>query len=281
MTLASAFPDGLGNSLGDSLGVNAPFYSTGLVWYVHSGTGTNAAAPAGRNRAKPLATLAQAQTNASNGDTIVLLDGHAQTFTATLTISKALLIVGEGESDGKPTVKLTPSSASSGVLQLAAAAEVRNVWFEENLQANDGIKLSVAVAGCRVVGCYFECGALDDGEALQVASTNCHIKNTTLVSTATLTSAQPYVGLTASGACDGLYLEGVVLDGGSVGFANHWAMDFNTATFGDEAPALIEGLSLLRGADVLIPASGANIKIVGPITVSGGSVIDWNGGGGE
>ena len=275
MTLLSTFPEGLGGSLGDSMGVNAPFYSTGNVWYVHASTGTDAAAPAGRNRAKPLATLAQAQTNAADGDTVVLLDGHTETLTAALDLTKVLTIVGEGESDGKPTVKYTNNSAAANLLTVSVGCDIRNVWFEENSQANSAYRLDIQ-GPARVVGCYFECGALDDAAAVRIGSDDVHLKNCTFVSTATLTSAQPHSAIEGEASdIGGLYVEGLTLDGGTVGFSNFWAMDLSEATIPADNPALIEGLTLLRGADVLLPATG-HAKVV-DVTATGGSVIDWNG----
>ena len=58
-----------------------------------SATGSDAASPAGKDRIKPLATLAQACTNAATGDIIVCLAGHAETLTSGQTFSTANILV--------------------------------------------------------------------------------------------------------------------------------------------------------------------------------------------
>src|SRR5688572_8640882 len=94
-----SFPSGIGASTGDSLLTAANLHITGDVWYVDSATGVDGAS-LGKQRLAPLDTLAQAVTNASDGDAIVFLAGHTETLTAVQTISKKLLLASEGAGIG-------------------------------------------------------------------------------------------------------------------------------------------------------------------------------------
>lgn len=272
MAFAATLPNGIGEALADSLVVNAPFYTTGLVWYVHH-TGTDAAAPAGRNRHAPLATLAQAQTNASDGDVVVLKDGHTEAVTS-LTITKRLVIVGGGESDGKPTVKISAGDANHALNITADGAQLRNIWLEERNAdtANSDPRLTIAASRFTAVGLYIPCGQYDEGAATELATTESSIrfKNCTWVSTASDGQTQPHSGLVSVAAVTQLQLEGCVFDGGTVGFSNHWALDLSEGTVTD---LNIESVSLLRGADALLAADTAGW--VGGVTATSDGSIDF------
>ena len=62
------YPNGLGQSLGDTLATTYPLHMSGQVWYVLSTTGVDAASPRGLDATRPLATFGQAYSNASNND---------------------------------------------------------------------------------------------------------------------------------------------------------------------------------------------------------------------
>src|SRR5689334_19357234 len=103
MASPNIYPNGVGGSTGASLATAAPLYASGQVWYVSSTTGVDGASPAGLDRVKPLATLAQAYTNAAAGDFIVCLSGHVETLTSAQTIGKAdIKLVGEGTGSSRP-----------------------------------------------------------------------------------------------------------------------------------------------------------------------------------
>jgi len=279
MAFKALFPNGLGESSADSLVVNAPFYTTGNVWYVNATTGTDAGTSAGQNRMKPLATIGQAYTNAADGDVIVLMDGHTQTLTAALTIAKRVLIVGGGESDGKPTVKLTLNAAAASLFNVTAAGvEIRNVWFEENAQTNASAKVLVAGNRFRMKGCYFQCGATDTGSAVNIgAVTTAEFDSTTFVSTATLTSAQPLraVLMSDASAVD-VRFDSCVFDGGTVGFSGYWAVSADSVAV---TALVFENCSLLRGADIL--ANTGAVGWVGGISTTESALVNWNENGGE
>lgn len=270
------FTGGAGESLGSWLATSSPLYISGNVWYVHATTGTDAASPSGQDRSKPLATIAQAVTNAADHDIIVLLDGHTQTITAVQSLAKKLMIVGGGQSsDGKPTVKLTLNAAAASLFTASVTdVMLANIWFNANAQTNASPKVHVTGGGFRMEGCYFECGATDTGAALRVdvaaSAGGVRVVNTTFVSTATVTSAQPESAIKSVSTADRLEFEGLVLDNGTVGFSNFYAMDLSA---GAVTRIVAKQISLLRGADVKMHAS--SVGVINPSTTSGGPRVEW------
>lgn len=271
--MANLYPNGAGGTTGDIWATSEPLYLSGAIWYVHASTGTDAAAPAGKNREKPLATIAQAVTNAADNDVIVCLSGHTETLTAAQAISEKLTIVGEGSSSGVPTVVFTCNAAAASLFSISGTnVELRNLKFAAQSQANSATKITVSAVGFVMDGCYMELGANDDAAGLTLASgaDQALIRNTTFISTATLTSAQPESALKTSAAVADLTLEGVTFSAGTVGFSNYFAWDSSAAAV-TRLRAL--NLSLLLGADVKLHASTTGRVHVG--TSTGSSRVEW------
>ena len=269
-------PNGIGDTLGDVLVTASPLEVNGNVWYVHYGTGTDAVSPAGQNRQAPLKTLGQANTNAANGDIIVLMDGHAETFTSAVTISKRLTIVGAGSSGGQPTVVLTNNQAAGYLLSITSTTvvQLRNIKFAAQAQACSVATINFDGTGLFIVaGCYFECGQYDDAFKIIINDGSIFIKNTTFISTATSIATQPKGAVateTEDTALETIFLEGVVIDGGTYGWSNYHALDFSK-----QAADMVvgEGVSLLRGSDVKL--SAASLGYFGASTQTGGVRIEW------
>lgn len=269
-------PNGIGQSTGDSLATCAPLEVNGNVWYVNANASgaTDAVSPAGRSELRPLATLSQALTNASNGDVIVLMDGHTETLTGALTISKNVCIVGGGSSSGVPTVTFTNNQAAAVMFTVSGNGlqEFRNIKFAANAQACSSARVNVTNTGVfKMVGCYFQCGATDTGPALNIAASalNVHLKDCTFISTATSAASRPESAFKTATALTTLLMDGVVFDGGTVGFSNTYAMVVGAAVTALAA----ENISLLRGADVSMFETA--VGYFAPTTVTGGSRVDW------
>lgn len=247
-------PNGLGQSLGDSLVVvGGPIYTTGKVWYVDSTVGSNSYD--GRSDKRPLATLAQAQTNASNGDIIVLLADHAETYTSALTITKELVIAGAGSSSGNPTVTFTNNQSGGYLFNITADnVELRNIWFEEESQSNSFPTIASSGDNLRMVGCYMQ---LDENTAHagvqldQAAGEVAFIHNCTFVSTAAAIGSVPDTAIFKQGA-GYLRMVGVTLDGGSYGFEGGYAYDEDQGAGGE---TVVDQITLLRGADMRLHTS--------------------------
>ena len=268
------YPNGIGGSApGDSLDLARPLSTTGNIWYVSSLIGTDAASPAGQNREKPLATIAQAVTNAADDDIIVFLPGHTQTLTANQAIAKRLTLVGEGTTSGKPSVTFRIDMSNYGFTLSGSGIELRNMYFPACLQNNVIGKISITGTDASVLGCYFECGDTDKSPAVTIAggADRPRIERSTFISTATLTSAQPQSAISgAVGTVVGLVMNSVVVSAGTVGFSNYSAIDLSTATF---TRVKIEALSLLLGADMALGAGGTgrvNVQLA-----TGGSRVSW------
>lgn len=269
------YPNGLGESAGgDVLATQKPLFMSGNVWWVNSATGVDAGGSAGQDREKPLATIGQANTNATDGDIIVLQSGHNETLSAQLNL-KAVSLVGIGTTSGKPAAQLKINSASATLLNLAVAAtEIRNVYFPASVQSNTSAngKLRLAnIDNCVISGCYFESSALDQLAALEVATIadEALIENCTFVSTATTVTTRPTRGLYVSGAITDLHVVGCVFDDGTVGYSTA-ACDISGGTI---TRLKGTGISLLRGAEVLIASATTGYFI--PSTSTGGGKVTW------
>jgi hypothetical protein len=244
------YADGLSVAPGTPFSYEAPLNTTSglFAWYVHYGTGTDAVAPAGLDKQRPLKTLHQAVTNANSGDIIVLLDGHDETLTATVADGgKTLHVIGCGWASGKPTVKLTLNNASSDLLQLTGAcSQVRGVWFKGSTQTTTADQLLLNGISQRVQDCYFERSAKDVGKGVRfgASAVNSEIRDTAFVATNTTYTDQPRHAIYGTLKPDKLVLNNVTVDGGTYGF------------HGAEAVSVVidrpkfENLSLLRGADM-------------------------------
>lgn len=268
------YPNGIGGSApGDSLDLCRPLQTTGNVWYVSSLIGTDAASPAGQNREKPLAGIVQAITNAANGDIVVFLPGHIQQFGVVVVIGKRLTFIGEGTTSGKPSVTFQANSTATLLNPTVDGIEFRNIYFPPNVQTNTSAKIgpNSNVADMLIRGCYFEQGATDTGPGLSVPGSRFRVENSTFISVATLTSAQPMVAIQGSGTVAGFTMNNSVVSAGTVGFSNYSAVDFTAATL---TSLSVEGLNLLLGADMALPASATgrvNIQLS-----TGGSRVVWS-----
>jgi hypothetical protein len=282
------FPTGIGEALGDLLVTCSRLYvnNTNGVWYVDSQTGDDGYD--GLDRMKPFATLGTAVAASSDGDVIVMLSGHTETIDTTLDISN-LTLVGAGSSGGLPTVKLTNDQADGEMFDATpdyGVTQLLNIWFTEETQANASPKILAQLVGgaasvFRMRGCYVECGQYDDAAGLVFCSTSvggaCILEDTTFISVGTDVAAQPYTGiysaLEGQGGATSLITRGLVLDNGTVGWSNYYAMAI--AESGGIACLISEETSLLRGADISAPAAMLGYLNIG--TGAGGARVDWTG----
>lgn len=266
------YGNGIGDTLGDQLATCRPLYSAGSIWYVNSAGGVDAAAPAGKNREKPLATLAQAITNAADNDIISLLSGHTETTTAGYTLNKKLIIVGSGSSGGKPTVKLNMNLIAGTLMTVTATnVELRNIWFPTSVSVNSN-RIVVTGALFRMKGCYVECGPNDNsGVSLGAGADSARLVNSTIISVGTTVAVQAVEGLRLNAVVSDLELDGVTFSSGTVGFSSGYAFNSN----GNVVNRLkAENVSLLLGADVNLSGVGTT-GYFNSQTVTGGSRTDF------
>jgi len=267
-------PNGLGDyPTSDSLGMASPLQVSGNVWYVDSVSGTDAVSPAGLNAARPLATLAQAITNAADHDIILLADAHTEALTSAVTVSKRVTIIGAASAAGIPTAKLyRTGGASVNLLTLTVdGIQLRNIRFPATAtSAVATARINCASTRMRMVGCYVECGEFDTGQALNFAigSDYPEIRNCTFINVSA--TDQPESAIKSSAGLNGFRMFSTTVDGGAEGFSNFYAVDLSAAAV---TRAEIEGLSLLNGADMKLHASSTGWVHVELAT--GGSRVDW------
>lgn len=271
--MSNFLQNGCGETLGDELCTMRPLLlpTANNVWYVNSATGTDAVSPAGQNREKPLATLAQALTNAQANDIIVLMGGHTEANATFHLVSTAgLKIVGAGSSGGQPTVNFT-FGAGGGISLNALGVEVRNVKFKTR-SAADATGRFFLRTQTAIRGCYFECSANDTGPACVVLSgaDYAEITNCTFVSTATSTSNQPESAVKGTtGGSTGIVVRDTIFSDGTVGFSNSYALDLTVAAY---TRLKLERVSFLLGAEGKVHASSTGYA-AGCTTTGGGRLI--------
>lgn len=131
-------------------GMPIEFLQTGSVFFVSNSTvlPRNGIAGSdgndGKTPEKPKATLAGAlaQCLANRGDTIILMQGHAETLTASLAVSIAgVKIVGLGVDTDRPTFTLA-TNAAAGLSLSGANVSLYNVLIVANTAATAAVKLA-------------------------------------------------------------------------------------------------------------------------------------------
>lgn len=168
------------------------FWHSGTVYYVDS-SNTNASDSApgsGTIRTRPLASLAQAQTNATanNGDLVVIERGHRETLTSPLVLSKSgIVYLGMGTGDDRALFTLAddpgpPITTPNELFDLSGA----NIWIG-NFRLNSTVVnashtelVELSAAGQVVDGCAFTQGTYDE-YAIQTTAlaTEAWIRNNT------------------------------------------------------------------------------------------------------
>lgn len=209
-----------GGGSGAELATRYPVLQSGKVWHVYSGTGADAASPRGLDRIRPLATIAQAHTNASAGDTIRLLEGHTETLTAAQTFNKAGIHV-ESEGVGSTRARFTCNGAIAMFDATADCVSFENIYFVASGTAPTA-RVRIAGVGGRIKDCYFECGTNDTAPALKfvTGAGRYRVEGCTFISTSTSISSQPAIGLEVANAMTDLYVGNCVFDGGSSGWSD-------------------------------------------------------------
>ena len=154
----------------DKLKLNGPIqgagFSTGNVWYVDSGSGSDGGGKNGRTIDSPFATLDYAigKCTASNGDIIYLLPGHTETLAASGNIAlldvAGVTVIGLGIGTLIPTFNLGHASATLSIT--AANCHLYNVRIVSTIaDVAVGITMGAASDGSIVERCVFRDTAAD------------------------------------------------------------------------------------------------------------------------
>lgn len=228
MASPNIYETGAGGTTGDELATFTNLRVSGELWYVNFTTGTDAAAPAGKERIKPLKTLAQAHTNAAAGDTIVLLANHAEILTAAQTFNKAgIRLVSEGAANTSAAARFTCNGTVVMFDVTAAGVVLGGLYFPASTTAPTPARVRIASVGTVVRGCYFECGASDTVPSLQyvTGAGQALVKSTIFASVAVSPAAQPHSAVNVLNAMSDLTMDTVVFDGGASGWSQPFAFN--------------------------------------------------------
>lgn len=124
----------------------------GNLYFVHSVSG-NDTTNGGTSPDDALATIDAAigKCTADQGDTIIVLPGHSETPTATITMDVAgVTVIGLGVGSKRPTV--TSSNATASVLMSAAGCKLSNIRFALGV-ATITNAINITADGCEVENC--------------------------------------------------------------------------------------------------------------------------------
>lgn len=268
--MAIFLPNGIGGDLGENLAVVEPLCHSGNVWFVSSSLGVDAVSPRGLNAQRPLATLAQALTNAADHDIIALLEGHSESLTSAATISKSVAIVACGES---AIFRRTGGASASLFTVSAAGVQLRGLTLEQTeTSAVATARIAVSGARFRMISCDVECGQYDNGPALQLDSgaNSAEIRSCNFACVSEGSTDQPESAIKSTAALTELRILYSAVTSGSEGFSNPYAIDLSAAAV---TRLEVEHLSLLLGSDMKVHASSTgwvNVEIA-----TGSSRVDW------
>lgn len=244
------FYQSTGATSGSTRAMWTPVLSPGARYYLHS---SGSDAYAGTDRYKPVATLAQAHTNASAGDTIVIMAGHAQTLSASQTFNKAgVQVICEGTGTNAPT--FTAAAAISMFDITTAGVIIEGVRFAISTVAPTS-QVRIAASGVKILGCSFYGGQYDTNRLLYLHTSADHVtvRDSTFTSSATSVTTQPARGIHSAVSVGTLNLENVTFDGGTYGWSG-FAFDDDSGVTRMDA----HDISLLNGSRFKWTATAGN-----------------------
>lgn len=249
--------DGTGPTIADLTGV----YLSGQLIYLDTVLGNNA--NTGYEPELPVATLAQAYTNAAAGDVIVIAAGSAESLSGVQTLGKAgVRVVGLGTGSTRPRYTCTGAVVMFDVT--AAGVKIENLYFPASTAAATA-RISTAAAQTEIKDCYFECGASDTNRAVRVAASgnNARVEGCSFVTVA----SRPAIGLEVSGAVTDTALKNLTFDGGSFGWTDY-ALKISAAATRIE----LNTVALNNRSDFGITVTATSYQLFG-LTGSGRVVI--------
>lgn len=150
------FPNGV-TSFGVPVLGSGPVFTTGNVFFVDSGTGSDVGS-SGKTPDNPFATLDYAigKCTATNGDHIIVMPGHAETTTAIAADVAGITIVGIGHGRARPT--FTATTAASDLIDVTAAnISIKNIRLVGAASGTTGLlHIAAAATDFACEGCSLE-----------------------------------------------------------------------------------------------------------------------------
>jgi len=224
----------------------------GNTWYVDSVNGSDSYS--GKSPGQAVATLAQAESLASAGDTILIAPGHSETLAVEVTVNLAgLRIIGLGQGQRRP--QFTVGANIDGIALDAANILLYGLYFNEGTAAHTA-SIDVAATKCKIQNCHFDCGVNDlESITIAAAGTDLEVEDCTWKVTANGPDAAIEV---ESASADGLVVKNCWFDGGSD--VNAW--DAGAINSGlAHTKCLIKDNSFLFGPAIIFSAAATGLVV--------------------
>lgn len=146
-------------------------FTTGNVWWVHSGTGN--AGHEGTTPQQPMATTDQAINKASANDIIILMEGHTEILlnaTGLVLDVAGITLWGLGHGRNRPVIEFNHANAKIPVS--AANIRIHNVVFETTITAVvTGIDVATTATDFTLDECEFNWELTGDDFAIMLLAT--------------------------------------------------------------------------------------------------------------
>lgn len=261
------FDAGIASLVGDALATKKNLLTSGNVYFVNNSASGNSDSNSGLDRAKPKATFNSAFTAASAGDIVALLSGHNETITSSITLNKAgLKVVGDGSGSNMPRLTCGLSAGNPMLDITAVNVMIAGIYFPASTNSAGIGRLRIGAAGDYVRNCYFECGANDTTRTigLVTGAANVFITNSTFA----VTAATPAIGIEVVNSVAGLFMDGVIFDGGSYGWTDFALKGTSAVT------SLDAGVRIMNGSNVSFPTGTTGMFWQDP-TTTGECRVEW------
>lgn len=262
-----SYINGAGGSTGADLATLKRTVKSGVYWYLGNATSGNSDSNDGRERTAPLSTIAQAHSNASAGDEIVVLSGHNETISTVVTFNKAnLSVVGEGTGTSRPRFTNGVAAATNPMFVVSAGQVLFDTLYfpGSSVVARERIEVLGGSGTSVLRNLEFECSANDSSNTLVYASTGPdYFYN--LRFTATGAAAGPAISAAGTGPLIG---DTLYFDGGSYGWTTSGAMNASNAMH-----FRLTRVYQYNGSNIIIATGNTGtIQVQGS---SGDSRVDW------
>lgn len=276
--------NGFGAATGSQLAIAKDYYlhlgGSARVVYLSSELGEDAAWPRGSDEARPVATLAQAITNAAFGGIICVAADHDETIDGAVTPLGYQTIIGFGRSNGKPTAKIRfdlDGETAGRIIIENDGIKISNIYFPEKpSETTAAWRIYVEANHFSIEDCYVESGDNDTLSSFlrygEDADEGSRIVRCSFVSTATAADTTPAQAITDTGTLSDFAIEDCTFDGGAYGWGYLSPADMPCAFYRSHgAPGCrTTGLSLLRGADFVTLGNPGYTQVS---TATGGSKV--------
>lgn len=268
MASIRAYQDGAGGSSGADLAQLKPVYTSGTIYYLGNATTGNSDSNSGKERVAPLSTLAQANTNMSAGDALVILASHSETLASAVTLSNnGLTIVGEGS--GTTIPRFTNNVAATMINWTGTGIMMDNIYFPASTSASQ-VRMTISGARFEVRNLKVDCGANDTATGSVTTAGAVTGRFFSCAFTATGATPTPALTIAAASSPTDITMDTVTFDAGS------FTWNANALLVGAGATVTrlrATKLSLLNGSHVSVPTGTTGYIQVS--TVTGDSRIDW------